>query len=244
MGETMTEKKTHRENKSPTMSARYLADYMAATEPVRRTIVRRCKYPAIARIIQHDLAKTAISAFLIGKGGSLDALAARAQALRDRFADDDFDRHLLDANADYVARFAALYPAIEMPAAELLPAGQATALPIGGVKVNFEMAFRLRRVTKTNKVRVGGGMLRYAKGKALKKPVALWQSALLFGYMGLTANDGETPERKLCLTLDAQGGHSYEAPTDAARRFTHMQAACESITDQWPNVKPPKDAVL
>ena len=43
--------KTHNVLKSPKISLRYLADYMAASEKARRTIIRGCKYQPIARVV-------------------------------------------------------------------------------------------------------------------------------------------------------------------------------------------------
>src|SRR6266700_3165515 len=103
----MKPEKTHRLVKDPQISARYLADYMAASEQAKRTIVRKCKYQAIARVVQHDEAKAAVSQFMRGGEGDIGALTDKAQSLRDRLADDDFDRDLYDHNADYIDRFAA-----------------------------------------------------------------------------------------------------------------------------------------
>jgi hypothetical protein len=44
-------KKTHTEIKTPQMSVSQLADYMAASEQTKRSIVRGCKYRAIARVV-------------------------------------------------------------------------------------------------------------------------------------------------------------------------------------------------
>ena len=114
----MLQQKTHREVKEPQMSARYLADYMAATETAKRSIVRKCKYQAIARVVQHDEAKAIVSRFIRERKGDLAALAEEARRIRDRMADSDFDRDLYDHNADYIERFVSVYAACKLPAAE------------------------------------------------------------------------------------------------------------------------------
>jgi hypothetical protein len=48
----MPDKKTHKEVKDPRVSARYLAEYMDASEIAKRTIVSKCKYRPIARLPQ------------------------------------------------------------------------------------------------------------------------------------------------------------------------------------------------
>jgi hypothetical protein len=241
----MPEQKTHREVKKPQISARYLADFMAASETAKRTIVRGCKYQPIARVVQHDEAKLTVSKFIREGNGDTSPLKQAAQRLRDRMADSDFDRDVLDHNADYIDRFAKACIFLDLPDADILAPGTAPALMLNGVRVTAEIHFRLRRLTKTNKIRVGAGMLRYAKGKRLPPIVAEWQSAFIFGYLGrIGTEDGAEVERNLCLTLDAFTCNAQPAPTDSVRRFQNMEAACATIAERWPNVAPPPNAVL
>lgn len=238
------QQKTHREVKDAQMSGRHLADYMAASDQRRRSIIRECKYQPIARIVQHDEAKRAISDFLCGDG-DLTALTAKAQALRDRLTDDDFERDVLDYNADYIASFVAAYPKVELPAADMLHPGSTVTMVISDVKVRPEIHFRLRRLTKTNKIRVGAGMLRYSKGKALALPNGEWQSALLLGYLREKGfKDGAEPEGKLCITLDAVTGACHPAPSNSIKRFNDIKAACQTIAELWPNIPAPLNAIL
>ena len=130
-----------------------------------------------------------------------------------------------------------------LPDAERLPPGNVQSTKVKAVKVNLDLQFRLRRLTKTNKVRVGGGMLRYAKGKALDPDVGAWQSAFLFGHLnGSPPEDGAGAEHKLCLTIDAYAGEAFAAPGDATNRYKNMCAACETIAEWWPNITPPPNA--
>lgn len=241
----MPEDKTHREAKHPQISARYLADYMAASETKRRTIVRGCKFIAIARVVQHDEAKAIVSKFIRERNPEPDTLRVDADRLRNRLTDSEFERDLYDHNADYIDRFAQVSSLLTLPAAELLMPGKSPQIVLNGVKVTSEIHFRLRRVTRTNKVRVGAAMLRYAKRKPLPLSVAEWQSAFLYGLLAdIGVEDGAEPERQLCLTVDAYSGTAYPAPTDSSRRYQNMAAACASIGERWPNIEPPPNARL
>jgi len=241
----MPDQKTHIEVKHPQISIRYLADYMAASEQARRTIIRSCKYQPVARIVQHDEAKRAISKFIRSGRSDISSLQSEAQRLRDRMTDSEFDRDVLDYNADYIDRFAKVYFDLNLPAAEILAPGKSTAVSLYGTKTTCETHFRLRRVTKTNKIRVGAATLRYAKGKPLSLAVGEWQSALLFGLLSLPGvGEGTEPELKLCLTVDAYAGFCYPAPTNAVSRFRNGEAACASIAERWPNIPPPPGAII
>src|SRR5262245_8961720 len=111
----MEAKKTHKLVNSPTISARYLADFMGASEIARNSILRKCKYPAIAPLLQHDEAKMVVSNFLTTNAPDPSDLRERAQGLRDRVSDSDFDRQRFDVNADYLDRFSKVYEIIELP---------------------------------------------------------------------------------------------------------------------------------
>jgi hypothetical protein len=152
---------------------------------------------------------------------------------------------VLDINADYIERFAKISGALDLPEAEILAPGRTPPLELKGVKVTAELHFRLRRLTRTNKIRVGAGMLRYAKGRELAPEVGAWQSAFIFGYLTRTGvEEGAEAEQNLCLTVDAYTGKSHPAPTDATRRFQNMEAACATIAERWPNIAAPPNAVL
>src|SRR5207253_1358266 len=87
---------------------------------------------------------------------------------------------------------------LALPDAELLAPGRVGNVSLNGVKVTAEIHARLRRLTRTNKIRSGAAMLRYAKGKPLAVPVAEWQSAFIYGLLTETeAEPGAEPEHQL-----------------------------------------------
>lgn len=250
MAEADTDEKprqTHRETRNPTVSARFLADYMAAgsRERARRTIIQNAKYRAAARLIQHSAAKNAIATFLAAPERDVAVLLAQAAELRGRNVEDTFTADLNRHNADYLEQFAKAYPNLILPDAAIMAAPKPPPITLAGVKVNVDMPLRLRRVTRTNRPRIGGATLRYAKGKPLPTEAGEWQAAFLFGYLGTTEpEDGAEPEHQLCLTIDAQSGTAIPAPTNALARFREIEAACATIAERWANVEPPTGAVL
>src|SRR5579872_2391497 len=135
------------------MSVRSLADYMAASDVARRSVLRGCKYRAIARIVQHDEAKLAVSKYMLGGSGDPEILAADADYIRHKLADDDFDKDCNDINADYVERFAKVADNVELPkGAEWEAAKPFQAQVINGVRVTFTPSLLVRRVAKNNKI--------------------------------------------------------------------------------------------
>ncbi len=242
----MEDKKTHRLVEKPQISARFLADYMAASDQARRTVLRGCKYRAIARIVQHDDAKLAISKYFLGDLNDPNILHAESDYIRQKLADGDFDQDCNDINADYVARFAEVVESITLPKGASWDAAKPIAAQnINGVRVTFVPDLLVRRVNKKNTVKRGAMMLRYKKGKALNDEVAAFQSSIAHGLMCMQGIDpDEEIDRQLCLTLDAYSGILHEAPTNSVSRFNNTKAACATIADAWDNIKAPSGAVL
>src|ERR1700686_3588760 len=98
----MSVQKTHRMVNEPKISARHLADFMAASERTRRTILRGCKYQPIARLVQHDEAKATVSKFLREGDSNTATLTDKATGLPNSMGDREFDRDLLDHTATYI----------------------------------------------------------------------------------------------------------------------------------------------
>ena len=237
--------KTHIAVLEPEISVRFLADYMAASERRRRSIVEGCKYRPIARMLQHKEATATISNAI--QKGSVDpqALKDKAESIRNKLADDDFDALTNEANADYVQKFSEVVASIKLPNAEILPGKVFPPFKVHGVKVRFSPNLLLRRLDKTNKLKRGAFMLRYAKGKPLNPIVGGNQAAAAFGLLKeYDVEEGAEADKPICVTLDAFTGVLYAAPGASISIFANMKAACQSIAERWPNIKPPKGAIL
>jgi hypothetical protein len=237
--------KTHVQVKQPEIDARHLADYMAGSERKKRAILVGCKYRPIAKLLQHKEARIVVASAL--RHGEKDAknLKDKADAVRAKLATDDFDALTNEANADYIKRFSEVAEEIELPDAEILPGKVFPGVAVHGVKVRFSPNLLFRRLTKTNKLRIGGLMLRYAKGKALPALTGDYQSALIFGLLGdVKDEEAAEPEKELCLTFDVMAGKMYIAPGKAVTMYANTKAACQSIAEQWPNLPPPSGAIL
>ncbi len=243
----MATDKTHRLVKTPKMSLASLAEYMCASERSRRTLIRSCKYRPIAKVVQHDDAKVIISKDFISGNMTREYLLEEAERIRAKIADSDFDAEVNDHNADYLIRFAHVLSDLVLPKAEVISVGDRIKLETHGVAISVDMSFRLRRKTKTNKIKVGGAMMRYSKGKPTKPELCVMQASLLFGVLGLPGiltDDEAEVEKAMSLTIDAYSGESYPAAGDAASRFANAEAACELIANSWEKITPPPNSIF
>ncbi len=237
--------KTHTLVKNPTLNVRYLADYMAASEQAKRSVLRNCKYRSTAKMIQHIEAKAIITNYLKDGNKNPTFLKEKAAKILGKLAADQFDEDTNKHNSAYVLRFSDVADSLDMPECQIAEGGKTIAIDLNGVSIRFDPALRLTRTTKTNKHKQGALMLRYQKGKALSDATADFQSAAILGLLKmLPGADVDEPERTLCLTLDAYTGLLHPAPTNAGYLFKEMQAACLSIAERWDAIPPPKGAVF
>lgn len=237
--------KTHVAVAEAEITVRYLADYMAASERRRRSIIEGCKYRPLARLLQHKEAQITISNAIQSGSPDRNALEKKADFIRNKLATGDFEALMNEANADYVERFSEVVASIKLPDAEILPGKVFPPTKIHGVKVRFSPHLILRRLDKTNKQRSGAFMLRYAKGKALDSEIGGYQSAAAFGLLKESfVEEGAEADKSICVTLDAFSGTVFPAPGNAVTMFANMKAACQTIAERWPNIPPPKGAVI
>ena len=238
---------THKEIKNPQISARDLADFMAAgaRERAKRSIIRNSKFRPIARLIQHNHAKVAIASFYLDEKQSVTFLKERADRIRNRIADTPFEEDTNKHNSDYIERFSSVCDKLIMPKAEFYAVGRAEPLVLNGVRVTTDICFGLRRLTRTNEARIGVAALRYSKGTPLSQEAALWHAAYLYGYLA-RMNQGSDlkPDRALCVVIDAYSGVAHLSPSDSVTRFREMEAACETIAERWPKIAAPPRALI
>jgi hypothetical protein len=243
----MTEQKTHDVRDKPGMSANRLADYMAASEQSKRSILRGCKYRPRARVVQHQDAKDSIADWLSSGDSDPGALQLRSETLRNGLFGSDFDNEVAEHNADYIDRFLKTSPALPIKAQQITKAGRMPALDLDGFSLSFSPDLILKRVNKRNVPKMGVAFFRYSKGKPLSSEVACWQGAISMGYLTTKLKQGlgdVDPEGDLCVALDMWSGQCHSAPTNAVYRFNEVRAACAGIVERWAQIPPPENAVL
>lgn len=243
----MTDEKTHSLREKPGMSASKLADYMAASEQARRSILRGCKYRPIARIVQHQAAKESIADSLSSGEFEQGTLEAKMEILRNGLQGSDFDNEVAEHNADYIERFLETMPKLPTRAKEVSKAGKMPALDLEGFSLSFYPDLILKRTNQRNVPKKGVVFFRYGKNRPISDEVGCWQSAISFGYLDTKLKQGLAeidPEKEMCATLDIWSGKCHLAPGNAIYRFNEVKAACAGIVERWNMIAPPEGAIF
>ena len=237
--------KTHKVVKNPTVPVQYLADYMAASNQSRRSIVQRCRYKSLARTFQHQLARKTITDHLLDGNPLPGDLGEKAREIGERLADSDFDATLHQHNSDFVQAFADHSEAFDFSNFQLAAPAQLEQPVFNGTQVRFAPSLLTHRTTKANTQKIGGIMYRYAKGKPVSDAVAGWQCSFMYGYFADHPFIEEAkPEAQLCVVLCAVSGTSHTTPKKPIYNYNEMKAVCGDISERWENVPPPPGAVI
>lgn len=239
------EKKTHYVAPSPEIPVQYLADYMCASNQARRGIVQKSKYKSLARTFQHQIARKTISDHLLDGNPLPGDLHDKADEIRNRLADSEFDTLLFGYNADFVDAFADVAAEYAFDGFEVVAPEKIENPVYNGTTVKFTPNLLSYRLTKANTQKIGGVMYRYAKGSPVAKDVAEFQASFIYGFFRENPFIEEAkPEFKLCRILCAVAGKTHVAPTNAVYQFNEMKAVCFDIAEKWDNVPPPPNAVI
>ena len=143
----MSDSKTHRLRTTPRISVRDLADYMAASEIAKRSIVRAAKYQPRARVIQHEEARSAVSKFIREGDKDITWLLDEADSLRHRLTDTPFERDLLDHNADYIQRVAEIWPTLPKHPGVTIVTRKVPPITLSSIQVTMDLHVRLQPVS-------------------------------------------------------------------------------------------------
>lgn len=242
----MTEKPTHRLQATPLMRAQDMAEYMVASDIAKRSVIRRCKYRPLARVVQHREARSSISAWLREGTDDTKLLSAEADRIRNKLSDSDFDDEVNEHNAGYIEAFREVCGDLAIPACDMQAPLQKMELTFSGLRVRYSPDLLLRNVNSRNVAKSGALFLLYSKGKNAKEEEANYLNAFSFGYLSGSDVQGDLgeAERKLCISVCAYSGQIFSAPGNAVTRFKNMQAAGATIADIWGAISPPPKAIL
>ena len=245
---------THIELTQPRLTNRRLAEYMAASPIRKRTLIRNTKYRKADPEVSYAEGFAVIGDMLADGDLVTTRLSDAAEDFHDRMdVDGYFDRLRIDLTGDMFDWLADHRTPLKLPDADRFDDsrtwGRGGSWSVEGVTLDPEIYLRLSRLRRGFKT-VGAATLRYSKSGALKPAksdigVADWQSALIHGYLTDTITDDTLrPDPALCLTLDLRAGHAHPAPGNSVTLMQHIAATCASISERWPNIPPPDNAII
>jgi hypothetical protein len=235
-------------NPEPRLSANQLSDYLNATPPRRKSIIREAKYPKTSVVARYNGAREGLTGYLCDAGRSPAALAQAIIKLQDKeakFSATDWTKQDCNLSIEAIQTFQKSYNSLGLSKIDCKPVvTKQPKLSISGVDVSVSLDATTRRVGKSGGECVGGLILLFAKSDASSKSreARCRTSAILaaifteqhLAYLG-------EPDAKISFALDVFGGRIFAAPSMYPTKLEHMKASCEEVALRWPTIDPPAD---
>jgi hypothetical protein len=240
--------KKYRYNPDPRLSANQLAEYLKATPPRRKAIVKEAKFPKTSVVAQYKGAREGISRYICSPERDPSILTSTLLSLAEKEARESATPWTKDdarRSAEAIETFRKSLNALGVDKLDCRPvAGSQPNIQIGGVEISVNLDATTHRLVK-GVDRVGGVILMFSKAsetsgtKRAERCKVSAVLALLFakehlGYLG-------EPDQALCYSLDVLQGRAYPAPNSYKTMLGHMQDSCEEIGLRWPGTPPPPD---
>ena len=234
---------------SPRLSLRRLAEFMAASPVRQRSLIRDTKYRSVEPEISYGEGFALIGDMLADGDLATQTLREAAEDFHDRMDVRGIrERIAYDLIGGMFDWLADERPDLQLPDAERYDDGRTWgrggAWEVEGVTLDPDVHLRLAQARRGYRA-VGAVTLRYSKSGPLDPVIAQWQASGLHGYLSDTL-EGEAlrPDPDLCIALDLRTGIAHPAPGRARTLMSQMRAACATIAERWPNIAPPKGAVV
>ncbi len=235
-------------NAEPRLSANQLADYLNATPPRRKSIIREAKYPKTSVVARYSGAREGLATYLCDAGRSpatLTKAIIKLQEKESKFSATDWTKQDCNLSVEAIQTFQKSYNSLGLSKIDCKPiVTKQPKLSIEGVDVSVALDATTHRLGKSGQKCVGGLILLFAKSDAsTKSREARCRTsavlAALFAEQHL-AYLGE-PDSKICFALDVFGGRIFPAPSMYPTKLEHMKASCEEVALRWPTIDPPSD---
>lgn len=242
-------KPKYRYNPEPRLSANQLAEYLKASPPRRKQIVKAAKFPKTVIVAQYKGARDALAKFLCDSARDQKILVAATEALTEREAKTSATDWVKDdarRSIEAISAFQKNANAMGVPKLDCKPIvpGQ-PLLHIAGVDISVSMDATIHRLGKDGSNLVGGVIFLLSKAdeaSAKARAERCRVSAVLaylfakehLSYLG-------TADPKLCYSFDVMAGKSVQAPVAHKTLIDHMNDSCEEVVLRWADMAPPDD---
>lgn len=163
-------KKKYGYNAEPRLSANQLAEYLNATPPRRKAIVRDAKYPKTSVVAQYDPAWKAITRFLCDNARPLPDLVEameKQKAREKKFGASTWVQRDARLSIEAIDAFMKSQNKLGLPKITCKPVnGAQPKLSIAGVDISVALDATTHRKGKDDEPRVGGLILVFSKAEA------------------------------------------------------------------------------
>lgn len=224
----------------PRISVCKLGEYMVATPPRRRQILRDQKRPPDVKVARYSDAYRAIVDYFVNGHSDPDVLARHQSRLVNWSPGPGDSAYGVQKNQccrDAIESFSKSVAQLGLTNLSMSPGGpDGTKMSRMGVTVSVRPEIMIRGADRKGVRFVGALKLYISKGSALDSKAGDYVAALVHEFVEtrLAGHVASPPQH--CFALDVFAGRLFVSPKNFMRRRSDIAAACQEIAAVWNSV--------
>ena len=227
-----------RPDNAPRISLNKLCEFMTASIPRQRRIIRDQKFPSDFMRVYYREAQEAVAACIASELDDTAIVERQIDVLNQQAPDTVGTQRRLASNVDALECFLAMLDEINLGGATpSLGANDAPKLQIRNVAVSVRPEIILRSENRNGPI-VGAMKIHFPKTHQLNEQSAGYVSAMLQEWAQVHMQDEGEVSGVLCGVVDVGGQSFYEGVRATRQRLRDLEDACETIAAIWPTIQP------
>lgn len=244
-----TPKTKYRYNAEPRLSANQLADYLKASPPRRKQIVKAAKFPKTVVVAQYKGARDGLSRFLCDSARDQKILVSARENLLARKAKVDATEWVKDDSQRSIEAILSFQNHANAMGVGKLDCKQALSgqppLVISGVDVSVSLDATVHRLSKDGQNMIGGLIFLFSKADeaGAKARAERCRISALLAHLFVKEHMAfaGVAEPKLSHSFDVLAGKAHQAPAAHKILLDHMRDSCEEVVLRWAVTEAPDD---
>lgn len=221
----------------PRISLNKLCEFMTATIPRQRRIIRDQKFPAPYLVVYYREAKEAAASCIASDFEDVAVVERQIEILNQQAPETVGAQRRLASNVDALEAFLGMLDGINLGGATpRLGANDAPKLVVRNVSISVRPEIILTSEGRAGPL-VGAMKLHFPRTNQLNAQSAGYVSAILQEWTTVNLYDEGQASGPLCGVVDVGSETFYEGVRATRQRMRDIEDACETIAALWPTIQ-------
>ncbi|MAO91640.1 MAG: hypothetical protein CMM78_13375 [Rhodospirillaceae bacterium] len=225
-----------RPENSPRISLNKLCEFMTASIPRQRRIIRDQKFPSDFLRVYYREAQEAVSLCIASQLDDTAAVERQIDILNQQAPETVGTQRRLASNVDALEGFLNMLDEVNLfGATPSLGGNDAPKLMIRNVSVSVRPEIILRSENRNGPI-VGAMKIHFPKTHPMNEHSAGYISAMLQEWAQVHMHEDGEISGQLCSVVDVGSQTFFEGVRSTRQRLRDLQDACETIAALWPTI--------
>jgi len=225
-----------RPENSPRISLNKLSEFMTASIPRQRRIIRDQKFPPDYLRVYYREAQEAVAACLASELEDIAAVERQISILNQQSPETVGTQRRIASNVDALEAFLDMLDSISLyGGTPTLGANDAPKLVLRNVSISVRPEIILRSENRNGPV-VAAMKIHFPKTNPLNEQSAGYVSAVLQEWAQVNLRDDGEVSGPMCSVLDVGSQTYFDGVRATRQRMRDLEDACETIAALWPTI--------